>query len=121
MSSDVDVQMSREALASLPTGTSHGESPAPEHVYLPMSHLRAMKPDTLLVTGMRGAGKTFWWTALQEISVRRLLGRQTDRFLLSENDTIRTGFGVVAALDDYPSKDVLQQLIGSCLEPRLVW
>ena len=121
MSSDVDVQMTREALASLPTGTSHGESPAPEHVYLPMSHLRAMKPDTLLVTGMRGAGKTFWWTALQEISVRRLLGRQTDRFLLSENDTIRTGFGVVAALDDYPSKDVLQQLIGSGLEPRLVW
>ena len=70
-----------------------------------------MHPDTLLVTGMRGAGKTFWWTALQQISVRRLLGRQTDRFPLSENDTVRTGFGVVAALDDYPSKDVLQQLI----------
>ena len=121
MNSEIDVGLTRQALASLPAATSHGESPAPQHVYLPRSHLRAMHPDTLLVTGMRGAGKTFWWTALQEISVRRLLGRQTDRFPLSENDTVRTGFGVVAALDDYPSKDVLQQLIASGLEPRLVW
>lgn len=121
MSSDVDVQLTREALASLPTGTSHGGSPAPEHVYLPRSHLRAMHPDTLVVTGMRGAGKTFWWSALQEALVRRLLGGNTDRFRLSEKDEVRTGFGVVAALDDYPSKDVLQQLFTSGLEPRIVW
>ena len=121
MSGDVDVQLTREALAGLPIGTSHGESPAPEHVYLPMSHLRAMHPDTLVVTGMRGAGKTFWWSALQEASVRRLLGGNTDRFRLSEKDEMHTGFGVVAALDDYPSKDVLQQLITSGLEPRIVW
>ena len=121
MISEVEVGLTREALANMPAATSHGESPAPQHVYLPRSHLRAMHPDTLLVTGMRGAGKTFWWRALQEVSVRRLLVRQTDRFPLSENDEVRTGFGVVAALDHYPSKDVLQQLIAGGLEPRMVW
>ena len=39
--------------------------PPPKHIYLPPSHLKAMDPDNILVTGMRGAGKTFWWSALQ--------------------------------------------------------
>ena len=69
------VKAAREALATLPEGTSHGESPEPEHVYLPPSHVKAMDPNTLLVTGMRGAGKTFWWSALQDRGVRQLVGR----------------------------------------------
>ena len=69
----IDVDEARQAIGDLPAGTSHGETPAPEHVYLPRSHVRAMDPDTLLVTGMRGAGKTFWWSALQEDAVRQLL------------------------------------------------
>ena len=55
--STIDVREARAALANLPDGTSHGETPAPEHVYLPRSHLKAMAPDCLLVTGMRGAGE----------------------------------------------------------------
>ena len=74
MTGTIDPQRAREALASLPEGTSHGEPPAPEHVYVPSPHLKAMDPDTMLVTGMRGAGKTFWWSALQQADVRRLLG-----------------------------------------------
>ena len=38
--STIDVREARAALANLPDGTSHGETPAPEHVYLPRSHLR---------------------------------------------------------------------------------
>ena len=60
MAQAIDVGAAREALARLPEGTSHGEPPAPEHVYLPRSHLKALDPGRLLVTGMRGAGKTFW-------------------------------------------------------------
>ena len=113
-------ELARKALADLPAGTSHGEAPAPQNVYLPRSHLKAMHPDNLLVKGMRGAGKTFWWSALQNDWVRRLV-RHTDRSLLSENDEVRTGFGVKPALDDYPSKDVLQYLISSGIVPRMVW
>ena len=111
----------RAALADLPVGISHSETPAPHHVYVPRSHLKAMLPDNLLVTGMRGAGKTFWWGALQDRAVRRLLARHTDKFPLSENDEVRTGFGVRPAPDEYPSKDVLQKLIARGVDPRIVW
>ena len=119
MSSEIDE--ARAALAELPVGISHGETPAPHHVYVPRSHLKAMLPDNLLVTGMRGAGKTFWWGALQDRAVRRLLARHTDQFPLSENDEVRTGFGVRPAPDEYPSKDVLQKLIARGVDPRIVW
>ena len=114
------VELARRALADLPDGTSHGEAPAPQNVYLPRSHLKAMHPDNLLVKGMRGAGKTFWWSALQNDWVRRLI-QHTDQSLLSENDEVRTGFGVKPAPDDYPSKDVLQYLISKGIVPRMVW
>ena len=60
----IDMKTARAALADLPGGTSYGELPKPESVYLPRSHLKATDPNSLLVTGMRGAGKTFWWSAL---------------------------------------------------------
>lgn len=115
----IDVDEARQAIGDLPAGTSHGETPAPEHVYLPRSHVRAMDPDTLLVTGMRGAGKTFWWSALQEDAVRQLLGAQ--RSALGENTEVRTGFGVRPLLDEYPNKDVLHTLVDRGFEPRTIW
>ena len=55
----IDVGKARQALADLPEGTSHGEAPPPEHVYLPRSHIKAIDPDNPLVTGMRGRRKDF--------------------------------------------------------------
>ena len=76
MTEGIAAEQAREALANLPEGTSHGEPSPPEHVYLPPSHLKAMHPDNLLVTGMRGAGKTFWWRALQDEAVRHMVSQQ---------------------------------------------
>ena len=73
--SGLDVEAARDALANLPEATSHGEHPLPKDVYLPRSHLKAMNPDLPLVIGMRGAGKTFWWSALQNPAVRRIVDR----------------------------------------------
>ncbi len=115
----IDIDEARQAICDLPAGTSHGETPAPEHVYLPRSHLRAMDPNTLLVTGMRGAGKTFWWSALQEGVVRQLVGAQ--RSTLGENTEVRTGFGVRPVLAEYPNKDVLHNLIDDGFQPRAIW
>ena len=122
MTGTIDLQRAREALASLPEGTSHGEPPAPEHVYVPSPHLKAMDPDTMLVTGMRGAGKTFWWSALQQADVRRLLRRYANQSALGENTEVRTGFGVRPDLDHYPGKDVLRDLVQRTgVEPRIIW
>ena len=119
-----EIVAAREAIAGLPEGTSHGEPPPASQVYLPRSHLRAMHPDSLLVTGMRGAGKTFWWSALQEPVVRALVGRFAPppaTRMLSERTDVRAGFGIRSIPDDYPGKDVINSLTRDGVEPRIVW
>ena len=117
----VDAERMRSALAELPDGTSHGEAPSLGDVYFPQSHLKALHPDVLVVTGMRGAGKTFWWSALQNEAVRRLIGERYARAKLSGDTVLRTGFGVRPAADEYPGKDVLNRLLQDGTEPRLIW
>ena len=121
MTGAIDPEQARIALAELPEGTSHAESPDLAQVYLPPSHLKAMDPDNMLVTGMRGAGKTFWWGALQEPDIRQLIDRVNRGSTLSENTEVRTGFGVRPAPDDYPDKDVLRRLLRDGAEPRTIW
>ena len=115
------LRQARAALAALPEGTSHGVPPAPEQVYLPPSHAKAMDPDTLLVTGMRGAGKTFRWSAMQDRGVRRLVGQSGERSTPGENAEVQTGFGVTRSSDAHPSKDVLRRLMAADMEPRIIW
>ena len=118
----VDVERMRNALAELPDGTSHGdEAPDLGDVYFPQSHLKALHPDVLVVTGMRGAGKTFWWSALQNEAVRRLMEQRYARAKLSGDTILRTGFGVRTATDEYPGKDVLERLLQDGTEPRSIW
>ena len=117
----IDVARARAALADLPEGTSHGDSPALRDVYLPRSHQKAMDPNNMLVIGMRGAGKTFWWSALQNPQIRQLVGRFAGRSALDENTEVQTGFGVTPALDKYPGKDVLLDLMRTGVEPRTIW
>lgn len=120
MTGMMDIDTVREALIELPDGTSHGDQALLSHVYIPPSHLKALHPDNLLVTGMRGAGKTFWWGALQDEAVRTLVGQQAARYPLSGNTKVRAGFGVTLAPDQYPGRHVLMSLM-SGFEPRIVW
>ena len=121
MNGGIDRDMARQALANLPEGTSYGETPTLKQVYLPRSHAKALDVNNPLVTGMRGAGKTFWWSALQESSVRQLVGQSSDSSTLDERTEVRIGFGLKPAIDDYPSKDVLHQLMNQGIEPRIIW
>ncbi len=122
MTSTLDTQNARDALALLPEGSQHGEEgPAPEQVYLPPSHLKALDPDSMLVTGMRGAGKTFWWEAIQNPAIRQLIEQTTRQSTLSERTEVRTGFGVRPEPHQYPDKDVLKNLLSTNFEPRTIW
>ena len=110
----------REALAELPGETSYGEEPAAADVYVPRSHLKAIDPGSLLVVAMRGAGKTFWWSALQNDAVRRLVQKQHPRSSLGPDTEVHAGFGVKAG-SDYPSRDVLARLLADDCVPRDIW
>ena len=121
MTGAIGVAEVREALAELPEGISYGALPRPELVYFPRSHLKAMDPNCLLVTGMRGAGKTFWWNALQLGTVRQMLARHSARGTFGDRTEVRIGFGVRHESNEYPSKDVLREVMGTGVEPRLIW
>ena len=115
------VKKARKALVALPEGTTRGETPSLKQVYLPQSHIKAIDPNVPLVIGMRGAGKTFWWGALQDPAVRRLVASQSTRQSgLTEDSEVRTGFGVGIAPDERPDKDTLRQLMANN-EPRTIW
>jgi hypothetical protein len=116
----VSAETVREALLTLPEGASHGVPPSPSHVYLPPSHVKALNPDVQLVTGMRGAGKTFWWSALQDGAVRQLVGRLVRLPPLNEHTVVRTGFGPRPSPHEYPGADQLQRLMAD-FEPKSVW
>ncbi len=121
MNSKIDAEIARSALRKLPEGTSHGKKPVPRQVYLPRSHLKAMDPDVMLVTGMRGAGKTFWWSALQEPAIRELIYKPAEQLASSESTEVKTGFGVTDDPDKYPNKDGLRTLLSNGQNPRMIW
>ena len=116
----IDKTEARAALIDLPEETSYGRTPDPKQVYLPRAHLKAMSLDVALVTGMRGAGKTFWWSALREPGVRHLIGAADRRSALNESTELCAGFGVEPAPDDYPGINVLSLLMKAA-EPKTVW
>lgn len=72
--------------------------------YLPKPFLRGLEPEILLVTGIRGSGKSHLCRALQ--------ARQGKRAVLA------FGGGV---LGEQPGKDELKQLLATGYPPRLIW
>ncbi len=115
-----DRERVRAALRDLPGEVAWGAAPDIRDVYVPRSHLRAVDPNVPLATGMRGAGKTFWWGALQKPGVRRLIARSEAHSALSETTVVATGFGNRPAPDIYPGIDVLPELMKR-YDPRTVW
>ncbi len=115
----IDAEKARAAFIQLPDDTSYGEIPAPKAVHLPRSHLKAMDLNVSLVTGARGAGKTFWWGALQRSGVRRLIDLSSVRSAPKEDTRVVTGFGARSS-DDYPGTGELSRLMREH-EPRVVW
>ena len=110
----------RQALiAALPEDTAqHDETPAARHLYLPASHAKALHPNTTLIQGMRGSGKSFWFAALQSSELRGLLGTDTG---LSPDTKVTVGFGQRTYGELFPSKKVLANLLGSGLEAQDIW
>ncbi len=93
----------------------------PRYVYFPPSHTKALRPDTMVVVGMRGAGKSFWWAALQNPRVRNLIA-QVDRYAHIEASTeVYIGFGPQPAIEQYPDRDVLSRLLKAGREAWLIW
>ena len=82
----------------------------PQFTYVPPSHARALDPESVLVEGIRGAGKSFWWAALNSKEHRDFVRAAYPETHLPENMTVSQGFGASVPPEKAPSKDVLQKL-----------
>lgn len=106
---------------ALPEETAlYGEVPTLQYTYLPAGHAKALNPDNMLVVGIRGAGKSYWWSALQEESLRLLVGKTLSSSRITKDMHVSPGFGEKSSPDDYPGKDVLRNLLTQ-FDARDIW
>ena len=108
-------------LAAIPEDRSiFGRTPELQHTYVPTGHARALHPDSMLVVGTRGAGKSFWWSALQSDEHRRFVADLMPKSGISPGTRVSLGFGERPSPHDYPGKDVLAHLLKT-FDARQVW
>lgn len=106
-------------IAALPEDTSlHGGTPEANQIYLPATHAKALHPNSMLIEGIRGSGKSFWWAALQSARLRALMGGQTS---IDAGTVVSIGFGERSSPNDFPGKDTLVSLVNKKIESRRIW
>ena len=94
----------REAILNAFLETSNfGETPKPGMLYIPLSHLKALRLEASIVVGGRGVGKSFWTAALQSEQLRNQLGDDSSDL---KNIEVFAGFSNRDNIDHYPSADV---------------
>ncbi|KJU85175.1 hypothetical protein MBAV_002631 [Candidatus Magnetobacterium bavaricum] len=102
------------------TEVSGGVLPELKYTFIPMGHSKALHPDAMLVSGIRGAGKSFWWTVLQSEKHRQMVAHLLPKSNIGENTRVSIGFGERPNPKDYPGKDTLIQL-SQRFDPRQIW
>ena len=88
--------------------------------YVPPSHARALDPGSVLVEGIRGAGKSFWWNALNQDAHRSFVASAFPETRLGDNTKVGPGYGLGPPDERFPTKDVIQQLALD-FDPRHIW
>jgi hypothetical protein len=97
--------------------SSHGGALPLGQTYVPTQHAKALDPDVMLVEGMRGAGKSVWFSALQQPALRRWLGGAAG---INEMTRVSVGFGEASQGGLFPTKDTLIGMVGKH-DPRQIW
>jgi len=113
------VQQLREAILAAPLETSNfGEMPRPGTLYLPPSHLKALRLDAHVVVGGRGVGKSFWTAALQSEPLRKLLGDAASEL---QGIDVRAGFANAEDIGSYPNADLFSTFLDLNGDPYDLW
>lgn len=112
-------QKLREAILAAPLETSNfAETPQAGTLYLPPSHLKALRLDVHIVVGGRGVGKSFWTAALQSDPLRKQLGAAVSEL---QDIEVSAGFSSAEAIRSYPNPDVFSAFIDRNGDPYDLW
>lgn len=114
-----NVTVLREAIlaASLET-SSYGEEPKMGTLYIPPSHLKALRLDAHVVVGGRGVGKSFWTAALLSENLRPVIGSALPEL---EGIDVRIGFGNRENIEHYPNADSFASMLNKNIEAYDIW
>lgn len=111
----------RRSLAELPeTMAATTDQPDPRVMFVVLGHERALDPDSTIVVGDRGTGKSFWSAALNSPVTRGLINSQLPRLRLDRVET-SWGFSVSTRNQDHPSRRVLHRLREEGLAAEEIW
>lgn len=108
-----------EAATSLDQAQPTGQQPA-GFTYVPPTHARALDIDATLVEGMRGAGKSFWWSSLASQPHRAFIQEGFPDARLPTKVVVSHGFGTGSRTLEYPDAEQLIDLVGQ-FRPRSIW
>ncbi|WP_423598826.1 hypothetical protein [Roseateles sp. MS654] len=108
-----------EAADSLDQAQAVGQQP-PGFTYVPPTHARALDLEATLVEGMRGAGKSFWWSSLVSQQHRSFIHIGFPEARFPDEVIVRQGFGAGSANPQYPDAEQLIDLVRQ-YRPRSVW
>lgn len=113
----------RSAIASsIPASTSaHGQTPELKNLYVPLRHTQALSPDHPLVVGIRGAGKSVWWSALQSDDHRNLVSKSIPDALLNQIGKVSAGFGESPQPEDFPDKRTIGKILSDGYPASQIW
>lgn len=89
--------------------------------YVPPSHARALEPDATLVEGIRGAGKSFWFSLLASPQHLSFVRAGFPEARLPARLKVAQGFGMGLSISQAPNAETLAGLVDSGFRGRSIW
>ncbi|WP_442774964.1 hypothetical protein [Sphaerotilus montanus] len=109
----------QEAASTLDQTQVSAKQP-PAFTYVPPTHARALDPEATLIEGMRGAGKSFWWSLLASSEHRKFVQECYPEAQLPSSIVVGQGFGTAFLNHSYPDPETLAELVQK-FKPRIIW
>lgn len=115
----IEVEKIRKAISSASLeSSSFGEAPPAGQLYVPLSHIKALKLTSHVVVGGRGVGKSFWTAVLRSKNLQVTMQEFVPEL---QGLVISIGFSNVEAIQQYPNEDTFQLLLGKNYDPYDIW
>jgi hypothetical protein len=89
--------------------------------YVPPSHARALDPDATLVEGIRGAGKSFWFSLLASAEHISFVRDRFPEARLPASLKVGQGFGTGLSISLAPNPETLANLLEHGFRGRSIW
>lgn len=89
--------------------------------YVPPSHARALEPDATLVEGIRGAGKSFWFSLLASPRHLSFVRGGFPEARIPAHLKVSQGFGMGLSIAQAPDADTLAALLDGGFRARSIW